>query len=116
MTESEMQYYGGAGLLIVGILVIVVAAIALSIKVLRDAFANITNANFQNVANSLDTGAIITALLSNLWTLVVIFSALVIWLGIVLMNGGSWLFGLVVLDDPRPDVIAEALRTLVGAA
>lgn len=113
MTETEWQYYGGVLVLLVGILVVVVAAVAVSIKAIRDALMSInadaaqTN-TFSNLAAGLNAGAIIGALLKIPTALALIVGALTIWLGLVMMNGGPWLFGLVTLDDPKPEVIAEA--------
>ncbi len=113
MTE-DLQYAGGIFVFVVGLLIVLAAGVAVAIKMMRDALEAATVAGNVVASNiSVDPGKIIAELLKNPMTLGVIVGALVIWLGRVMMEGGTWLWFLT-LPDPKPDA-AGALAAGLGA-
>ena len=94
-----MQYIAGFVLIMVGVFVVVGGGAAAVIKAIRDALVKVGSGRLQAIA--LNPADIIGPLLKTPITLAIIAGALIIWLGLCMANGGTWLF-FITFSDPRP--------------
>jgi hypothetical protein len=107
VSSEDLQYFGGIVAFVVGGLVLVGSAVLILAAAARAAFAAAAQGNFAQAAAELDPIKVLTALLSNPFTLGIVAGALIMNLGVVMTRGGTWLW-IVKWEDPRPGAAITA--------